>query len=306
MSISISHLTKEIDGVSILKDINLEVRSGEVVGLLGPNGAGKTTLMKIVANALDYDIGFVQVCGVDARRAPMLMMGKIGYLPEHNPLYEDMYVLEYLTFISEIYHVPASKKRVNDLIQQVGLKREYKKRISELSKGYKQRVGLAQALLPDPEVLILDEPTTGLDPNQVIEIRELIKEVGQNRTVLLSTHILQEVKEMCNRAVIMHEGCIVARIDDVNDIQYLNEKNVRIFVEFREAMQISELMKIPGVQKVFRVDEHHFHIESNMDNRESIFNMAVMYKNPLLTMRTVSKTLEEVFRESTNTNVRRF
>lgn len=305
MSISISHLTKEIDGVSILKDINLEVRSGEVVGLLGPNGAGKTTLMKIIANALDYDNGIVQVCGVDTHRAPMLTMGKIGYLPEHNPLYEDMYVLEYLTFISEIYHVPASKKRVNELIQLVGLKREYKKRIADLSKGYKQRVGLAQALLPDPEVLILDEPTTGLDPNQMVEIRELIKTVGKNRTVLLSTHILQEVKEMCSRAVILHEGCIVARIDDVNEIQYLNEKNVRLFLEFRNPISTADLMKVPGVEKVFEVDANHFHVESRIDNRENFFNLAVVYKNPLLTMRTISRTLEEVFRESTSTNVRK-
>lgn len=305
MSIIISHLTKEIDGVSILKDINLEVRSGEVVGLLGPNGAGKTTLMKIIANALDYDSGLVQVCGVDTHKTPMLTMGKIGYLPEHNPLYEDMYVLEYLTFISDIYHVPASKKRVSELIQLVGLKREYKKRISELSKGYKQRVGLAQALLPDPEVLILDEPTTGLDPNQMVEIRGLIKEVGKDRTVLLSTHILQELKEMCSRAVILHEGCIVARIDDVNEIQYLNEKNVRLFLEFRNPISTADLMKVPGVEKVFEVDANHFHVESRIDNRENFFNLAVVYKNPLLTMRTISRTLEEVFRESTSTNVRK-
>lgn len=304
MSISISHLNKEIDGISILKDINLEVRSGEVVGLLGPNGAGKTTLMKIIANALDYDSGLVQVCGIDARKAPMLIMGKIGYLPEHNPLYEDMYVLEYLTFIADIYRISAPRRRINELVQQVGLKRDYKKRISELSKGYKQRVGLVQALLPDPEVLILDEPTTGLDPNQVVEIRELIKEVGRDRAVLLSTHIMQEVKEMCTRVVILHEGSIVARIDDITDMTYLNETNTRIYVEFREPMPVAELMKLPGVQKVFEIDTRRFHIESSMDNRESIFNMAVVYKNPLMTIQTVSKTLEDVFRESTNTDVR--
>ncbi len=297
-------MNKEIDGISILKDINLEVRSGEVVGLLGPNGAGKTTLMKIIANALDYDSGLVQVCGIDARKAPMLIMGKIGYLPEHNPLYEDMYVLEYLTFIADIYRISAPRRRINELVQQVGLKRDYKKRISELSKGYKQRVGLVQALLPDPEVLILDEPTTGLDPNQVVEIRELIKEVGRDRAVLLSTHIMQEVKEMCARVVILHEGSIVARIDDITDMTYLNEANTRIYVEFREPMSVAELMKIPGVQKVFEIDAKRFHIESSMDNRESIFNMAVVYKNPLMTIQTVSKTLEDVFRESTNTDVR--
>ena len=209
MSLIINSVTKSYDKQQALTDVSFTLNKGEIVGFLGPNGAGKSTLMKIITCYLQQDSGKVQVCNLDIQEQDLQVKAKIGYLPEHNPLYTDMYVKEYLSFVGGIYKVENLNNRITEIIIQIGLIPEQSKKIGELSKGYRQRVGLAAALLHNPEVLILDEPTTGLDPNQLVEIRNLIKEVGKDKTVLLSTHIMQEVDKMCNRVIIISKGKIV-------------------------------------------------------------------------------------------------
>lgn len=216
-TIDIRHLKKIIGKQTILHDIDLRVEEGEVVGLLGPNGAGKSTLMKILTGLWPATEGDVTVCGVDMRSNPHDVAPVVGYLPENNPLYEDMYIREYLEFMARIGR-DISKNRVQEVIEMVGLLPEIGKKIGQLSKGYRQRVGLAQALLQDPKLLVLDEPTTGLDPNQLDDIRGLIRELGKHRTVILSTHILQEVKMMCNRVVIVHHGELKADVAELSDV----------------------------------------------------------------------------------------
>lgn len=209
MSLIINSVTKSYDNQQALTNVSFTLNKGEIVGFLGPNGAGKSTLMKIITCYLQQDSGKVQVCNLDIQEQDLQVKAKIGYLPEHNPLYTDMYVKEYLSFVGGIYRVENLNNRIAEIIIQIGLIPEQSKKIGELSKGYRQRVGLAAALLHNPEVLILDEPTTGLDPNQLVEIRNLIKEVGKDKTVLLSTHIMQEVDKMCNRVIIISKGKIV-------------------------------------------------------------------------------------------------
>ncbi len=209
MSLIINSVTKSYDKQQALTDVSFTLNKGEIVGFLGPNGAGKSTLMKIITCYLQQDGGKVQVCNLDIQEQDLQVKAKIGYLPEHNPLYTDMYVKEYLSFVGGIYKVENLNYRIAEIIIQIGLMPEQSKKIGELSKGYRQRVGLAAALLHNPEVLILDEPTTGLDPNQLLEIRNLIKEVGKDKTVLLSTHIMQEVDKMCSRVIIINKGKIV-------------------------------------------------------------------------------------------------
>jgi len=209
MSLIINSVTKSYDKQQALSDVSFTLNKGEIVGFLGPNGAGKSTLMKIITCYLQQDSGKVQVCNLDIQEQDLQVKAKIGYLPEHNPLYTDMYVKEYLSFVGGIYKVENLNNRIAEIIIRIGLIAEQSKKIGELSKGYRQRVGLAAALLHNPEVLILDEPTTGLDPNQLVEIRNLIKEVGKDKTVLLSTHIMQEVDKMCKRVIIISKGKIV-------------------------------------------------------------------------------------------------
>ena len=209
MSININKVNKFYGNQQALTDVSFSLNKGEIVGFLGPNGAGKSTLMKIITCYLEQDSGKVQVCDLDTIEQNLKVKAKIGYLPENNPLYTHMYIKEYLTFVGRIYKVENLNNRVTEIIQQTGLTAEQKKKIDELSKGFKQRVGLAAALIHNPEILILDEPTTGLDPNQLLEIRNLIKEIGKDKTVLLSTHIMQEVDKMCNRVIIINKGKIV-------------------------------------------------------------------------------------------------
>ena len=218
MSININKVNKFYGKQQALADVSFSLKKGEVVGFIGPNGAGKSTLMKIITSYLQKDSGKIQVCNLDTLEEDLKVKSKIGYLPEHNPLYTDMYIKEYLSFVGDIYKINNLKVRVAEIIQKTGLTPEQGKKINQLSKGYKQRVGLAAALIHNPEILILDEPTTGLDPNQLVEIRNLIKEVGKDKTVLLSTHIMQEVDKMCNRIIIISKGKIV---DDkkITDLQ---------------------------------------------------------------------------------------
>jgi ABC-2 type transport system ATP-binding protein len=230
MSISINKVNKFYGKQQALADVSFTLKKGEVVGFLGPNGAGKSTLMKIITCYLQQDSGKVQVCNLDTLEDDLKVKAKIGYLPEHNPLYTDMYIKEYLSFVGGIYKIDNLKNRIAEIIEQTGLSTEQSKKIGELSKGFKQRVGLAAALIHNPEVLILDEPTTGLDPNQLVEIRNLIKEVGKDKTVLLSTHIMQEVDKMCNRVVIINKGKIV----DDQLISNYQKNNIDLEEHFRK------------------------------------------------------------------------
>lgn len=230
MSISINKVNKFYGKQQALTDVSFSLNKGEIVGFLGPNGAGKSTLMKIITCYLEQDSGKVQVCDLDTVEQNLKVKAKIGYLPEHNPLYTDMYIKEYLTFVGRIYKVENLNNRITQIIQQTGLSAEQSKKIGELSKGFKQRVGLAAALIHNPEILILDEPTTGLDPNQLVEIRNLIKEVGKDKTVLLSTHIMQEVDKMCNRIIIINKGKIIE--DQL--ISNLQKDNIDLEEHFRK------------------------------------------------------------------------
>tara|TARA_B100001105_G_scaffold237332_1_gene213695 strand:- start:773 stop:1474 length:702 start_codon:yes stop_codon:yes gene_type:complete len=230
MSISINKVNKFYGKQQALADVSFTLNKGEVVGFLGPNGAGKSTLMKIITCYLQQDSGKVQVCNLDTQEQDLKVKAKIGYLPEHNPLYTDMYIKEYLSFVGQMYKVENLNNRIAEIIQQTGLTPEQSKKIGQLSKGFKQRVGLAAALIHNPEILILDEPTTGLDPNQLVEIRNLIKEVGKDKTVLLSTHIMQEVDKMCNRVVIINKGKIV----DDQLISNYQKNNIDLEEHFRK------------------------------------------------------------------------
>jgi len=223
MSLSVKNITKQYKKQIAVDDISFEIKSGEIVGFLGPNGAGKSTTMKIISCFIPPTKGTVTVCGFDVSNDDLKVKKKVGYLPESNPLYYDMYVKEFLNFIASLHKINNKKERIKEMIKMVGLQNEQHKKIGTLSKGYKQRVGLAQAMIHDPEVLILDEPTSGLDPNQIIEIRELIKNFGKDKTVLLSTHIMQEVESMCDRVIIINEGKLVAD-DSVESIKKGNKK----------------------------------------------------------------------------------
>ena len=229
MSITIEKVNKFYGKQQALTDVSFSLKKGEVVGFLGPNGAGKSTLMKIITCYLQQDSGKVQVCKLDTLQEDLQVKSRIGYLPENNPLYTDMYIKEYLLFVGDLYKINNLKMRIDEIIQKTGLTPEQGKKISQLSKGYKQRVGLAATLIHNPDILILDEPTTGLDPNQLVEIRNLIKEVGKNKTVLLSTHIMQEVDKICNRLIIINQGKIV----DDQLISHFTKNNIDLEEHFR-------------------------------------------------------------------------
>ena len=300
MSIEISHISRFFGEQQVLRDISFRIGEGEVVGLLGPNGAGKTTTMRILAGALSYQSGYAKICGVEVADNPLETKKNVGYLPEQNPLYTDMYVKEYLLFVAETYNLGKEKhKRVDELIDLVGLRPEFRKKIGQLSKGYRQRVGLAQALIHNPKVLILDEPTTGLDPNQLVEIRNLIKEIGKNRTVLFSTHILQEIEAVCNRVIIINKGEIVADYTDVNQISLFAGNDYHLDVEFLEPFSETGLKLTDGIKSVETSDNKSFRIVAENDIRERIFDMAVKSGNKILMIKPMEKKMEEVFRELT-------
>lgn len=301
MSISISNLSKKYGDQTVLNNISFEIGEGEVVGFLGPNGAGKTTTMRILTGALGYETGSAKVCGMEVSENQLQTSALVGYLPEQNPLYTDMYVKEYLLFVAETYKLGKNKEqRVNELIDKVGLRPEFHKKIGQLSKGYRQRVGLAQALIPNPKVLILDEPTTGLDPNQLEEIRSLIREIGKDKTVLLSTHIMQEIKAICNRVIVINKGEIAADYSDLSKITLFDENSLSFEVEFSQAMDSKKIEALDGVTSVTTLDETHFSIAASTDVRERIFDFAVSANNKILTLRKVERTMEEVFRSLTN------
>jgi ABC-2 type transport system ATP-binding protein len=300
MSISISNLSKQYGKQTVLNNINLQIGEGEVVGFLGPNGAGKTTTMKIIAGALDYSVGSVKVCEKEVSNHSPITKSYVGYLPEQNPLYLEMYVKEYLLFVADVYQLGKSKnQRVEELIDLVGLRPEFHKKIGQLSKGYRQRVGLAQALIPNPKVLILDEPTTGLDPNQLEEIRTLIRTIGKDRTVLLSTHIMQEIKAICNRVVVINRGEIVADYADISKINAFEENSYCFEIEFAKSIQIDDLKNQNGIVSITPNSNVSYTFLSSVDIRETIFDFAVKTGNKILTIKPIERSMEDVFRALT-------
>lgn len=300
MSISILNLSKEYGSQKVIRGISFEIGQGEVVGFLGPNGAGKSTTMKILAGALPYENGSAKICGLEVKDNQLEAAKLVGYLPEQNPLYTDMYVKEYLLFVADTYKLGKEKVQlVNELIDKVGLRPEFHKKIGQLSKGYRQRVGIAQALIPNPKVLILDEPTTGLDPNQLEEIRALIREIGKDKTVLLSTHIMQEIKAICNRVIVINKGEIVADYTDLSKISAFDEENHQLEVEFLNPVDTNELEKIDALSAVKRLEKNHYTLIANADIRATIFDFAVQSGNKILTMKEIERSMEEVFRSLT-------
>lgn len=301
MSIKVNAITKIYGTQKALNAVSFEIAPGEVVGLLGPNGAGKSTIMKILTCFIPPTSGDASVCDFDILEQSIDVRKKIGYLPENNPLYLDLYVEEFLSFIYEIRHSSSpNPKRIAGIIELTGLQSEKHKKISALSKGFRQRVGLAQALLYDPEVLILDEPTSGLDPNQLLEIRSLIKTIGREKTVMLSTHIMQEVEAICDRAIIIHKGKIVAD-DSTQNLHHLTSSSNVVMVEFSSTVDAGLLSRINGVKTVTTLSPSSFQLtaQNSLDIRPDIFRFAVDQKLTVLAMQKEELRLEEVFQELT-------
>jgi len=299
MSISVQHIHKVYGKQKALDDLSFEIGKGELVGFLGPNGAGKSTMMKILTSYISSTEGVVKVCGFNVDEAPLEVQKRIGYLPEHNPLYLDMYVREFLLFIAGIHKIKKKKERVEEVIELVGLTPESGKRISALSKGYRQRVGLAQAILHDPEVLILDEPTTGLDPNQILEIRQLIKDLSKEKTVMMSTHIMQEVEAICDRVLIVHEGKLVAD-KSVKELIGKSSAGQVIVMEFDSEIEESFFSEL-GLSKIEKIGEKEWRLssESSEDLRPKLFQLAVDNKLSVLSMKVEAGSLEDVFKKLT-------
>ena len=301
MSIKVQNLVKIYGQQRALNDISFEISTGEIVGFLGPNGAGKSTTMKILTGYLQQSSGSAEVAGFDVNKSPLDARQRIGYLPELNPLYTEMYVKEYLNFIASLQGLgKESKKRVSEMIEKTGLSHESHKKIHQLSKGYKQRVGLAQAMMHNPEVLILDEPTSGLDPNQITEIRKLITDFGKNRTILISTHIMQEVKAMCNRVIIINKGEIAAD-GTVDELQHQLAGKQIIEVQFKNKADVQVLQKLASVNKVLEIGTHIYQIEAALDApiKEALFKMAVDTGNVILEQSQKEQSLEDVFQQLT-------
>ena len=298
MSIKVKKLSKVYGTQKALTEVSFEINKGEIVGFLGPNGAGKSTLMKILTGYIPQTYGEAKICNLDINENSIETRSRVGYLPEHNPLYLDMYIKEYLEFVANIYKV--NHKHIDEMIKKTGLLEEQHKLISSLSKGYRQRVGLAQALIHNPEVLILDEPTTGLDPNQLIEIRSLIKEVGREKTVLLSTHIMQEVEAICDRVIIINKGQIVAN-KTIVELQKSKGNRKLITVEFDKKAEKKELMKIGNVldTRELKVNKYQIYSDAKFDLRPAIFEFAVNNKLTVLQMNIEEQKLESIFQELT-------
>lgn len=298
MTIELHNISKIYGEQKALDNISLTINSGEITGLLGPNGAGKSTMMKIISCFLPPSFGTATVHGFDVMQDPIQVRAKIGYLPEHNPLYTDMYVREYLHYIAGIFKMKDDlEAKIDHVIELTGLQIEQNKKIGALSKGFRQRVGLAQALLHDPDVLILDEPTTGLDPNQIIEIRELIKTIGKEKTVLLSTHIMQEVEAICDRVIIIDKGKLVADDKTVNLSKLLGASEI-ILIELDKEIGLGELQKLKGISNVTKVGNNKYELVSkdNDDVRKEIFQWAVKSDIQILSMSKKENNLENIFR----------
>ncbi len=297
MSIQVSDITKSYGNQKVLKQVSFKIEKPEIVGFLGPNGAGKSTMMKILTTYINANQGLAMVNGFNVKTHKKQVQKSIGYLPEHNPLYLDMFVKEYLSFSAAIYNI--SKSRINEVIELTGLIPECHKKISQLSKGYRQRVGLASALLHDPDVLILDEPTTGLDPNQLVEIRQLIKSLATSKTVFLSTHIMQEVEAMCNRVIIINNGEIVA---DKNLKDLYNQQEQVIVVEFDYRIEDAFLLRLPHAKSVTNTYGFVYEIafSTTQDMRAKVFDFASDNKLKIFQLNQKNSSLETLFRELTS------
>lgn len=299
MSISVSNLSKTYGSQRAVNDISFSVGKGEIVGFLGPNGAGKSTTMKMLTGYLQPDQGQISVCGLDTLHNSAETKKRIGYLPEANPLYMEMYVKEYLGFIADLHEVADAVTRINSVIEMVGLKPEAHKKIHQLSKGYKQRVGLAAALVHNPEVLILDEPTTGLDPNQIIEIREVIRSLASEKTILFSSHIMQEVEAICDRVIIIHKGQIVAN-DRLENLQQENGQQV-IVVQFSEAVDKARIEQLADVSQVTKAENNSFSIKcaNTSTVKKLLLQMSVDENLNIISLQTRANSLENIFKSLT-------
>ena len=300
MSVKVTQLVKTYGAQHAVDGITFEARKGEVLGFLGPNGAGKTTTMKIVTGYLPQTAGKVEVCGFDVSEKSMESRRCIGYLPEQNPLYKEMYVREYLEFTAGLHQVKNVAKRVAEMVHRTGLSSHQQKQIGELSKGYRQRVGLAQAMLHDPAVLILDEPTSGLDPNQIVEIRQLIKELGKEKTVILSTHILGEVEAVCDRAIIINKGKLVADAP-IQELKQQFAGQSIVTVEFAENVDKKLLSTIKNVRGVKTLGKNQWQLEAEakQDIRPDVFAFAIAHKLTLLELHKEVFSVEDVFQQLT-------
>jgi len=300
MSIEVKDLLKQYGDQKAVNNISFKVGKGEIVGFLGPNGAGKSTTMKIITGYLQQTSGEAFVSGINVTDDPLKTKRKIGYLPEANALYYDMFVREYLSFIAEVHRIRNPKSEVGKVIEMVGLTPESKKKIGQLSKGYKQRVGLAAALIHDPEVLILDEPTSGLDPNQIVEIREVIRQQGKNKTVLFSSHILQEVEAICDRVIIINKGNIVAD-DTLSNLQKGKKEQHIVFIQFKEVVDeklfknIDEITSMQVIQSGFKLQTSNPEVV-----RKKILELALQHNLNIISLQSESLSLEEVFKSLTN------
>ena len=295
MSVIVEDLTRVYGHQKAVDGISFEAKKGQVLGFLGPNGAGKSTTMKIITCFIPQTSGKVDVCGLDASEHPGEVRQKIGYLPEHNPLYKDMYVKEFLHFLCRVHKLDNPRRRIAEIIEMTGLPKEQHKIIGTLSKGYRQRVGLAQAMIHDPEVLILDEPTTGLDPNQLQEIRGLIKTISRDKTVILSTHIMQEVQAVCDTVVILNEGKIVADAP-ISELVTMSRGQKKISLEIKENIHPEKLLAgLSGVTSVAPIGKNKWQVHAADDIRSKIFELAVQQKWTLLTLYQDHNTVEDVF-----------
>lgn len=302
MSITVENITKIYGSQKALEHVSFSINEGEIVGLLGPNGAGKSTLMKIITCFIPPTSGNVEVYGNNIFDNPLAIRQNIGYLPEHNPLYLEMYVREFLEFVAGIYNLgKQTKQRVEEIIELTGLTKEANKKIGQLSKGYRQRVGIAQALIHDPKVLILDEPTTGLDPNQLEEIRQLIKKVGQTKIVMLSTHIMQEVEAICSRVIIINSGKIVAD-DKTENLHSLQKSSNQYLVEFNKEIDTNAIKQLKNIRDIAYNGNNTYTITSQNDTdiRENIFKWAVDNNLMVLTIRKNDNNLEKIFHDLTS------
>ena len=303
MSITVSNLTKLYGTQKAVNNISFNINKGEIVGFLGPNGAGKSTTMKIITGYIEANSGKAEVCGEMVDTNSLNTKKKIGYLPEANPLYFDMYVREYLEFVAGVHGIQNVKSKIEAVIGTVGLKLEANKKIGQLSKGYKQRVGIAAALIHDPEVLILDEPTSGLDPNQIIEIRDVIKNLGKNKTVLFSSHILQEVEAICDRVIIINRGVIVAD-DTLSNLQKGNNDIHFVHVQFKENIEIAILKNLQDVIAVEELQTSNFKLQTTNPEsvRKQLLELSLKNNLNIVSLQSETNSLEDIFRNLTSAN----
>jgi len=301
MSITVNNLTKIYGTQKAVDDISFTINKGEIVGFLGPNGAGKSTTMKIITGYLDADNGNATVCNEIVNTNSPATKKKIGYLPEANPLYYEMYVREYLQFVAGVHKIQNEKAKIEDVITTVGLTPEANKKIGQLSKGYKQRVGLAAALIHDPEVLVLDEPTSGLDPNQIVEIREVIKKLGQDKTVLFSSHILQEVQAICDRVIIINKGVIVAD-DQLSNLQKGSSNEQYVLVQFKEDITAEMITELEDVLSSARLETGSWKLKTNHPEnvRRQLLELSLKNNLNIVSLQSENNSLENIFRQLTS------